>query len=346
LPDVGVKGHLAIQPGVTTTMTRCRFISLLRPIVFLGLLGGCTMETRGLVLGSEVFAPDPSPEPAGGDEAGAPPIIATAPLPSAGEAAARQGDAGLSPAALDAGGEGGAPVAEQTDAAAIATRLAAGLVLYLRFDDGPGSSKARDDSGLDQVTTLQNLDGGSAWVGGHIQGALRFSGGGKGNWLSVTGSPALGAAGDALSIAVWLYPDGGQSSPGTLVSRAATTAGLVYLLELTREGRPHLSIKWPGATPVELTGPLALPPRAWAHLAVSSGAGKVRLYVDGQVVAAQEASCILPSDRSPLVVGAAAPAGKNNHLSGRLDELLIYGRALDDEETAALAVGARPAPRR
>ncbi|MHC4403235.1 MAG: LamG-like jellyroll fold domain-containing protein [Planctomycetota bacterium] len=73
----------------------------------------------------------------------------------------------------------------------------------------------------------------------------------------------------------------------------------------------------------------------WRHLAAVKAGGLLKLYVDGQCVA--QSTPFDPGDYDltngqPLLIGF----GSHDHFNGRMRDLLIYRRAMVDEELAAL----------
>jgi hypothetical protein len=93
----------------------------------------------------------------------------------------------------------------------------------------------------------------------------------------------------------------------------------------------------------------ALPRHAeWIHVAaVRRDDGAVLLYADGAEIGRGESGPgHLGPSRNPLIIGAAingpAPEQGQSKFQGKLDELLIYDRALAPAEIAALAHKRRP----
>jgi hypothetical protein len=300
-------------------------------------MGGCAMESRGLeqvnetagldaaVAPSMIVAPSPPAEsalPAPAPTSPAP-VADTPPSADAAPAPPAMWDAGL-PDLL-------APDAVPT--------LDTGLLLYLRFDDAPGASMARDDSGLNQRAMLHQIAGPRAWVPGRIGGALALNGGESGGWISVDDASSLNRAGAELTLATWIYP--GETSAGPVAARTASPAGLLYVVEVATDGHLHVSVN--GAGGAVLEGPL-LPKLKWTHLAVTAGRGQVRIFINGVAQLAQQYRADIPGDSTPLLIGTSdAKATKNNRFTGRLDELVLYERVLADGEVGALARGATPA---
>lgn len=77
---------------------------------------------------------------------------------------------------------------------------------------------------------------------------------------------------------------------------------------------------------------------AWTHVAVTSAAGKITLFIDGSAVASE---ALLPYSTPPgttFFMGGQGPdpQGKVDRLTGRVDEVTIYDRALSQMEIASI----------
>lgn len=196
------------------------------------------------------------------------------------------------------------------------------------LDDGNGTT-ATDGTGhgLDGV-----LSGGPAWSLGPESGALLF--GGAGDYVEVIdpGDSLLDVE-SAMTLALWVLPseiDGTQ----ILVSKDGA-----YEFEIGQVGPGLLSLRLAnerqgqGATPIEAG--------VWQHLAVTWDGSMVRYYRNGQPDGLDTfAAPLVTNDRSlGLAARPSAPAngGPVFHFGGRLDQVLLYDRALDAAEVAALA---------
>ena len=88
--------------------------------------------------------------------------------------------------------------------------------------------------------------------------------------------------------------------------------------------------------------PEAVPTNTWVHLAGTYDGATVRLYVNGAEVASEPLTGTFAHDRTPVILG-----GNGNNDSGvptelfpgRIDELMLYARALGADEIARLAAG-------
>jgi hypothetical protein len=222
------------------------------------------------------------------------------------------------------------------------TGLLDNLVGHWRLDDGAGSTTAFDSSGRGNNGVVRDLDPNTAWVAGRSQGALQTAHAG---WVQVAPSPSLDAIVDRVTVCAWVDLEGSITAPenfGTALSRQMTTTENQHYHLSLFQGRPTLFI----TTDTGYVAPNApdLAPRdTWIHLAGVYDGAMVRLYVDGAVAANVPLTGRFVPDTTPVILG-----GNGNDASGvptelfpgRIDELMLYARALSTEEIAQLAAGA------
>lgn len=222
-------------------------------------------------------------------------------------------------------------------------RLLDGLVGHWRMDDGAGSMVAVDSSGRGNDGAVHGLDPNTAWVGGRSAGALQTAHAG---YVEVPLKPSIDAIVDSVTVSAWVNQEGGIGAPdnfGTALSRQiGTTENQYYHLSLFFDGRPTLFI----TTDVGYVSPGApdpVPMNTWIHLAGTYDGATVRVYVNGAEVANQPLTGRFVHDRTPVILG-----GNGNDASGvptelfpgRIDELMLFGRALGADEIAQIAAGA------
>ncbi len=125
-------------------------------------------------------------------------------------------------------------------------------------------------------------------------------------------SPSLAwAAGAPMTWSAWVKP--AAPAPGAILfSRRDGANALVIGAD---NGAPYVEITAGGA-PLRSAAGAALPPNTWHHLAVTSGGGKIILYVDGGSYATRDGA--LPALNSSAQIGAVTGG-----LVGELDELEI-----------------------
>jgi RNA polymerase sigma factor (sigma-70 family) len=273
-----------------------------------------------VIVGLSVQGGSARPSPAPGETAGAPMASASAGL--------RAGRARAQVLALSA------PVAPSP--------LRAGLIGYWRFDEGQGSAVVRDHSDQRNDCQLRQLDPSTSWTAGALGGALAFDGRG---WLECPAIEGLARLEGELSISVWIRRDG---PPGrgihTLVSRQLGSRNqdhfFLGLDGVFLEFSSHLFRGF-------LARPLPAASGRWIHLAVVRAQdATMKMFVNGvEVGKRRSAGHSYGGGSTPLTIGGGVngPLGAANEaFEGSLDELLMYDRALSDEEIEALAGGVQP----
>ena len=221
------------------------------------------------------------------------------------------------------------------------TGLLDNLVGHWRLDDATGSTTAFDSSGRGNNGTVHGLDSATAWVSGRSQGALELMHAG---WVQVATSPSIDAIVDRITVCAWVNQEAaiGSENFGTALSREiGTSEDQHYHLSLFL-GRPNLFITTDAGW-VMPSAPDTVAQNTWVHIAGVYDGSIVRLYVDGAEVANAPLTGRFKSDTSPVILG-----GNGNDASGvptelfpgRIDELMLYARALSAGEIAQLAAGA------
>jgi len=243
---------------------------------------------------------------------------------------------------LDAGHNNRDACAADVGGASCPPALLDGLVGHWRLDEGAGSMIAVDSSGRGNDGTLHGLDVDTAWVSGRSLGALQTAHAG---WVQVAPSPSIDGIVDRVTVSAWVDQETAISDPdnfATALSRQiGTSEDQHYHLSLFG-GRPTLFITTEAGY-VAPGAPDAVPMNTWIHLAGTYDGATARLYVDGVEIANQPMTGSFRSDTTPLILG-----GNGNDASGvptelfpgRLDELMLFSRALGADEIAQLAAGA------
>lgn len=216
-----------------------------------------------------------------------------------------------------------------------------GLVGHWRLDDGAGSTIAQDSSENGNDGTLASIDPSTAWVTGHV-GAYALETKSVG-YAAVAKSPTIDAIVDQVSLAGWLYLDGEIFDYATVLSRQIPNGNNQYYhLALNQQGRASLFITptIPDPNTVQPLGPITspVPPQTWTHLAGTYDGNMARLYVNGVLVDSDATTGTFAVDTTPLILGGN---GNGNMVSerfpGRIDEILLYNRALNGSEVRQLA---------
>jgi hypothetical protein len=225
--------------------------------------------------------------------------------------------------------------------------LADSLVGHWRLDDGVGSTSARDSSGRGNHGVLDRLDPDTAWVTGRVQQALQIA---RTGWVQVPASASIDTITDRATLSAWVALDDAITAPdiwGTALSRQiGTSIDQHYHLSLFMDRRPHLFFTTTTGY-VLLSAPNPVRTGVWVHLAGTYDGAVARLYVDGVEVASQAITGTFAPDATPVLLGGNGNDGSGvatELLPGRIDELLLYARALRPAEIGQLATGAPVRP--
>ena len=214
------------------------------------------------------------------------------------------------------------------------------LIGYWRLNDGAGSATAHDWSSWGNNGTLVNLDPATAWTTGGPEGVV-LSLQGKG-YVNVAESSSIDSITNQLTVAAWIYLDQINTDFATAISRQMDTGfGQQYHLSINAMQQGAFWVTTP-AKLVYLTSPSTVPLQTWIHLAGSWDGSEARLYVDGTEVATAQIDGPLGAETNPVVLGGngnGASRTVSELVPGRLDDIMLYRRALAADEIARLASG-------
>jgi len=228
------------------------------------------------------------------------------------------------------------------DPAGCAPGLLDGLIGFWRLDDAPGSASARDWSGWRNDGTLVGIDPASAWIADGPEGrALSVEGKG---YVNVPRSPSIDSISTQVTVAAWIYLDGPINDYATAISRQIGTGfDQHYHLSVNAQQQAILFITTPASGQVVLGGPMTFPQQTWVHLAGTYDGSQARLFVDGVQVDSKPVSGPFAAETNPLVLSGNGN-GRNQAISelvpGRLDDVMLYRRALGADEIGRIRSGA------
>jgi hypothetical protein len=179
------------------------------------------------------------------------------------------------------------------------------------------------------------------WSAGKIGEGLALNG--NDQYVLVSHSPSLDRLGCGFTIAAWAI-----STP--MAGQGPAYEAIVSRLKATESDSPYLGFRGQvdgyhpiaefhtaGAT-VQAVAADPAPVGMWVHVGMTYDQTTLRLYVGGhEVVAMASPGGPIALDTNPILLGAAINLGVvTEHLSGNLDEVRIYDRALDAAAMAAL----------
>ncbi len=226
-----------------------------------------------------------------------------------------------------------------------------GLVLYLPFDEGSGD-KTKDVSGNNNDG---KLIGSPKWVDGKIGKALEFSGKENKNYVEIADNPSLNPQNE-ITCSAWIYYDNFVGSGGIISKYIGAGNQRSYTIHMHHDNINALASDISadgtynaGVTAVSaLTDKDTLKPNTWQHIAMTFKASKfIRLYIDGVMKGETDASVVnkLFDNNVPLIIGndfqigGQHRAGQPREFTGKIDEVVIFNRALSDAEIKSVMSG-------
>jgi RNA polymerase sigma factor (sigma-70 family) len=223
-------------------------------------------------------------------------------------------------------------------------RLAEGLTGYWRFDEQAGTRRAHDASPFGNSCTLHRPDLELGWIDAPASGGKSL---GPDGWLHCRQAPVPPGTGAEVSAALWIRIDQPHRYHGTLVARHLLQRG-GKLFHFAVRGT-DLVLRSSAWQPDRLAVPLVNPVGRWMHVAFTRRSdGLTKLFVDGAVAGEQRAQALPASPATgPLLIGAAFDPHQVHRLiqrfHGAIDDVMVYDRALADDEVALIAAQIKPA---
>ena len=155
------------------------------------------------------------------------------------------------------------------------------------------------------------------WTAGAFGSALAFDGGN--DRVTIAAAVDLDFGAD-FTIEAWVFVDS-VAGAGSIASKGRDDA-IEYVLGVTASGAARLAWHAAGGLLQEVVAPTALVAHLWHHVAgvYDAASGEARLYVDGQLAAANAAVAAPVGGESGVTLGALRTAsGWTQHFRGTLD---------------------------
>ncbi len=224
--------------------------------------------------------------------------------------------------------------------------LLVGCVVYEHMDEAawtgvPG--EVDDACGGDDLGTAV---GGATTVSNGVRGRAGSFPGGAG-CVNVPASAALHANG-ALTLSAWVFPTAlnGVTEYGVLSKRTNFGQDTEYSVFVWTSDNVYVDVDTENDR--EPGGNVALVNDTWQQLTVTydgalAGAERVHIYVNGALdLTKAETSATVPLSGAGLSVGCLPLGGPAQGWVGKLDEVVVWNRALSSAEVAAWYQQTRP----
>ncbi|MDP6634940.1 MAG: LamG domain-containing protein [Phycisphaerae bacterium] len=221
-----------------------------------------------------------------------------------------------------------------------------GLVLHLTFDKA--GKQAIDKSPKKNHAAVHNA---KFVEKGRFGGA--FSLDGKGDYLRVPNSPSIEIR-RQLTVAVWVKlhsfnPKGYANENGYIVNKGDDywwnpAFGLGYS-KGAHNALFHIGSPTARRTGIRsLRGVTKLQPGKWYHLVGAYDGAEARLYVNGKLEKTQPFKGLIRADKAPVLLGGghlgSGEWGNQFTIDATIDSVMIWNRALGDDEVRSVAIGA------
>ncbi|BBO17612.1 conserved hypothetical protein [Candidatus Brocadia pituitae] len=214
-----------------------------------------------------------------------------------------------------------------------------GQQVYYAFDEGTGST-ATDSSGNGRNGTIS----GATWTSGKIGGALSFNG--TNHYVSI---PRLNY--DEISASAWFYRNSVDTvNPDTIFGGWSWNGGgegygLYFDQYASNTIKFIVTSKTSGGVKTQRNAikNLITSTGKWYHVVgtYNKTTGQQKLYVDGQLVNTQShpaGNTVVPyTAASYMAIGTLT--WNYGHMNGKVDDVQVYNRALNDQEVLSLFNG-------
>ena len=197
------------------------------------------------------------------------------------------------------------------------------------FDENEGTT-AHDASGNPNPHEGTLSGAGVKWAPGKYGTGLKFEGGE--GCVTIRDATEL-QLGEEFTLESWVRPEG-ELAQAPAIFKESTEGSPSYDLGIgfNTPGKPEGQIGKAGKSHQDIAATASLEPDVWSHLALTYDGVKLRLYVNGTLATTKYVLAPIFQGSGPLTIGCAKLTG--SYFKGRIDEVRIYNRALDQGEVA------------
>jgi len=205
-------------------------------------------------------------------------------------------------------------------------QLPSGAVSYWAFEEGSGGT-ANDSVGTNHGTIT-----GATWTTGQVDGALQFDGDDS---VQISDAPDLDVT-SGVTVEAWVNPSAYRNydvivrKPWAVASAPWSLWGLGFTNDTP--ARPHFDVA-SGGVGCGITAVSIAPLDLWTHIVGTYDGGTAIIYVNGAEEASNAAgSGPIDTNDMDVYIGYHNFFGASESFEGRIDEVVVYNRALTPEE--------------
>jgi Concanavalin A-like lectin/glucanases superfamily len=201
-----------------------------------------------------------------------------------------------------------------------------GPVAAYSFDEGEIGTEGGTVEDVSEHEHTATLEGGATRVKGRYGDALHFRE--EGDCATVPDSPELRLS-EEFTLEAWVWAEGGLYEDPVVVREAGGKGVFGIGIGSREEGEAEGFIGEGKGSKAAIGGGEEVREKTWVHIATTYDGAKLRLYVDGELVATKSATTPPLTGEGALRIGCDGPDGP---FGGRIDEVRLYGRALNGPE--------------
>jgi membrane protein implicated in regulation of membrane protease activity len=166
---------------------------------------------------------------------------------------------------------------------------------------------------------------GANWTKGRFGSALEFDAEEE-DVVTIPTSPDLDL--EDFTLEAWVKPQQAGEMP---VLAKGEGEGYGYGLYAATDAAGYITNN-EAVEAYAVSGGESTPLKAWAHIAVTSDGDKLRFYVNGQLVDERSGANVISGGEAPLLIGGSHSFVPAEFFKGRIDNVRLYGRALNEGE--------------
>ena len=205
------------------------------------------------------------------------------------------------------------------------------LVAHYTFDGNANDTSGNGNDGVIHGVTSTTDRYGNA------DGAYHFDG--TSAYIEVPDSDSLREVGQTVTISAWVKPEAWDNNWVSVLCKGYNDACRQYGLQINKSGKWGLNY-YNGTKANELQAK-AIELNTWNHVSVVYTPTVITAYRNGEYIGAMAPLGNMVENAEPLYIGFDAPLG-DEYLTGDMDEVRVYNRALSAAEVRALSNGDNP----
>ena len=203
--------------------------------------------------------------------------------------------------------------------------LSENLVAHYTFDGNANDTSGNGNDGVLHDVTATTDRHGNANSAYHFNGTSAY--------VVVPDSDSLREVGQTVTVSAWVKPEAWDNVWVSVLCKGYNEACRQYGPQIHKSGKWLLNY-YNGTKANELQAK-AIELNTWSHVSVTYTPTAITVYVDGERIGSMTPLGNMVKNSEPLYIGCDFPGG-DEYLTGDMDEVRIYNRALSASEVRAL----------